>query len=48
MERAISLEPDNMDFKHALNDLRRQAEQFKAEQERVQKRSRWNPKSWLT
>jgi len=48
MERAISLEPNNIDFKHALNDLRRRAEQDKAEKERVSKRSIWSPRTWLT
>ncbi len=39
MERAISLEPGNVDYKHALNDLRRRAEQAREEALRTRKRS---------
>lgn len=46
-ERAISLDPDDIEFKRNLNDIRRKAEQFAAEQAASAKRSRWNIKSWL-
>ena len=48
MERAISLEPDDMEYKQALNDFRREKERIEAEKATQSKRSKWNPKSWLT
>ena len=48
MERAISLEPDNLEYKRMLNDFRREKERFEAEKAMHPKRSKWNPKSWLT
>jgi tetratricopeptide (TPR) repeat protein len=47
MERAVSLEPDNLLFKQALNDARRDAERAAAPQETITTKSIWNPKSWL-
>ncbi len=47
MERAVSLEPDNLLFKQALNDARRDAERAAAPQETITIKSIWNPKSWL-
>ena len=48
IERAISLDPDEMDYKRALNDIRREKERVEAEEAAQPKRSKWNPKSWLT
>jgi tetratricopeptide (TPR) repeat protein len=48
MERAILLDPTDMNYKLALNDIRRGQERFTAEQAAKPQRSKWNPKSWLT
>lgn len=47
MERAVSLEPDNLLFKQMLNEARRDAERAAAPQETISTKSIWNPKSWL-
>jgi hypothetical protein len=48
IERAILLDPGDMDYKMALNDFRREQERFAAEQAAQPQRSKWNPKSWLS
>jgi len=47
MERAISLDPDNIQFKHLLNEIRREEERVSAEAAASAKSSRWNIRSWL-
>jgi tetratricopeptide (TPR) repeat protein len=47
MERAISLDPDNIQFKHVLNEIRREEERVAAEAAASAKSSRWNIRSWL-
>jgi tetratricopeptide (TPR) repeat protein len=48
MERAILLDPSDMDYKLALNDFRREQERYMAEQAAKPQRSKWNPRSWLS
>lgn len=48
MERAILLDPTDMNYKLALNDIRRGQERFAAEQAAKPQRSKWNPRSWLS
>ncbi|MBJ7533312.1 hypothetical protein JDN40_04215 [Rhodomicrobium vannielii ATCC 17100] len=45
IERAISLEPDNLGYKRVLNDIRQEEARVAAEQAAADKPSRW--KSWL-
>jgi hypothetical protein len=45
IERAISLDPDVIEYKHLLNEIRREEERVTAEQASAAKPSGW--KSWL-